>query len=69
MCIFFIHLPSHVDGDEKFIKQYNDHYFLTDPKTFIFDHFPQVQYIDSIPLTLLGITSRHIFMILSWLFD
>jgi len=32
---------GYVDDSRKFVPAYNEHYFLTDPRQFIIDHFPQ----------------------------
>jgi len=32
---------GYVDDNKNFIQQYSEHYFLTDPKQFIYDHFPE----------------------------
>ncbi|XP_066920042.1 kyphoscoliosis peptidase-like [Clytia hemisphaerica] len=31
---------GYVDKEKNFVRQYSEHYFLTDPKQFIFDHCP-----------------------------
>ena len=32
---------GHIDTNKTFVKRYNEYFFLTDPKTFIYDHFPE----------------------------
>lgn len=34
---------GYVDYDRKFIWDYNEHYFMTDPEVFVLDHFPKDQ--------------------------
>ena len=31
---------GYVDENKEFVTQYSEHYFLTDPRQFIYDHFP-----------------------------
>jgi hypothetical protein len=31
---------GYIDKDKKYVRKFNDHYFMTPPSEFIFDHFP-----------------------------
>ena len=61
---------GHVDDNKNFVKEYNDHYFMTDPKEFIYDHFPDDSAWQLInpPITMkdfeqLGQFSKHFFQL------